>query len=68
MSGRKITIRSGPRSGEVIDVEDKSPTAPGGTNDEGQQESVDEAVDRMAGTASNAGRQAQSTDSINKYQ
>lgn len=68
MAGRKITIRSGPRSGEVIDVEDKSPEAPGGTNYEGQQESVDEAVDRMAGTASNAGRQAQSTDSINKYQ
>lgn len=68
MPGRKITIGSGPRKGSVIDVEDKTPTAPGGMNDEGKQESVDEAVERMAGTSSNTGRSGQSTDSINKYQ
>lgn len=70
MAGRVITIGSGPRAGTKIDVDADSPPpqAPGGTNDEGQQETVDEAVDRMAGTPSNAGKQAQSSDSMNKYQ
>lgn len=70
MASRKITIRSGPRSGTVIDADDSSatPVAPGGTNtDSGQTETVDEAVDRMAGTASNAGKQSQSSDSSNGY-
>lgn len=40
---------------------------PGGTNDEGNPESVDDAVDRMSGTASNAGKQSQSSDASNKY-
>jgi len=67
MASRRITIRSGPRSGESFDVEDKAPQAPGGTNDEGIAETVDEAVDRMSGSASNAGKQAQSSDSSNGY-
>jgi len=69
MAGRRITIRSGPRSGESYAVEGKEPTAPGGTNTEtGEVESADQAVDRMAGTPSNAGRSAQSTDAMNRYQ
>lgn len=67
MASRKVTIRSGPRAGTVLEVEDKSPSAPGGTNDEGVVESVDEAVDRMSGSASNAGKQAQSSDASNGY-
>jgi hypothetical protein len=69
MAGRTIKITSGsnPRTIDV-DAEPSHATAPGGTNTEtGQTESVDEAVDRMAGTASNAGRQAQSTDHMNQY-
>lgn len=68
MAGRKITIQSGPRAGTTVDAEDSTPQAPGGTNDDGVTETVDQAVERMAGTPSNAGRQAQSSDSANKYQ
>lgn len=69
--GRTITFGSGPRKGQTINVDDepkRQRQAPGGTDMEtGKTESVDEAVDRMAGTASNAGRQAQSTDHMNQY-
>jgi hypothetical protein len=51
------------------------PQAPGGTNTEtGKQETVDEAVDRMSGgasddsaTSSNAGKTSQSSDHQNGY-
>jgi hypothetical protein len=73
---RHITILSGPRSGQDFPVEDTTPQAPGGTNAEGKQETVNEAVERMAGSgdashssfeSSTAGRIAQSTDHMNQY-
>lgn len=68
MPGRVITIGSGPRKGTKIDVDvDSPPQAPGGTDASGNQVSIDQAVEDMAGTPSNAGRQAQSTDAVNKY-
>jgi hypothetical protein len=66
MPGRTIKIGTGPRSGQSFDV-DKPAAAPGGTNPEGEQETVDQAVERMAGTPTNAGRQSQSTDHMNQY-
>lgn len=75
MAERKITFGTGERKGQTIDV-DSAPlrqrAAPGGTDTEtGKTESVDEAVERMSGSnpeqASNAGRQAQSTDHMNQY-
>lgn len=69
MAGRYITPRTGPRAGQKVPIGNSSPQAPGGTNPEtGETETVDAAVERMAGTPSNAGRQAQSTDATNKYQ
>jgi hypothetical protein len=69
--GRTITFQAGERKGQTINVDDepkRQPQAPGGTNTEtGETESVDEAVDRMSGQATNAGRQAQSTDHMNQY-
>lgn len=74
MAGEKITFRTGERKGQTIDVdsETRHKQAPGGTNTEtGKTESIDEAVERMSGSnpeqASNAGRQAQSTDHMNQY-
>lgn len=72
---RKITILSGPDNGTSVDVDSPSSKAraPGGTNTQtGKQETVDEAVDHMAGSddayiPSNAGRQAQSSDNQNGY-
>jgi hypothetical protein len=67
MAGRTIKIGTGPRAGQTFDV-DKPPAAPGGTDPEtGKVESVDQAVERMAGTPTNAGAQAQSTDHMNQY-
>jgi hypothetical protein len=73
MPGRQITIGSGPRKGTVIDVDNE-----GGqmrhrvdTDDGPSVETPMETADRMSGdadTASNAGRDAQSTDAMNKYQ
>jgi hypothetical protein len=64
MAGRKVKILSGPRAGTEVDVDDsaasdKEPTNSGRT--------YTEIVDDAAGTASNAGRQAQSSDNANKY-
>lgn len=70
-TGGKIKFYTGERKGQTIDVDSepkRQPQAPGGTDTEtGKVESVDEAVDRMAGVASNAGRQAQSSDHMNQY-
>lgn len=70
MSGRTMKFQTGERKGQTVDV-DSAPShaaAPGGTNTEtGETESVDQAVDRMAGTPTNAGAQAQSTDHMNQY-
>lgn len=65
MAGRKITIQSGPRSGTEVAVDDSAPSDKEPTNN---GETYSDIVDRMAGTASNAGRQAQSSDAANKYQ
>ena len=69
--GRTITFQAGERKGQTINVDDepkRQPQAPGGTNPEtGDVESTDEAVNRMSGTPTNAGRQAQSTDHMNQY-
>jgi hypothetical protein len=72
--GRTITFQAGERKGQTINVDDepkRQPQAPGGEDPStGKTESVDEAVDRMSGNpeeATNAGRQAQSTDHMNQY-
>jgi hypothetical protein len=72
----KVTILSGPRSGTEVDSDEK--TGGGGYGRhlvEGRVETPMQTADRESGgddsdanTASNAGRQAQSTDSMNKYQ
>lgn len=72
MAGRKITFRSGERAGETVDV----PDMPSGgqmkhqTSSDGPLETPMETADRVSGdsdTASNAGKQAQSTDHQNSY-
>lgn len=72
MSGRKITFRSGERTGQTVDV----PDGPSGgqmkhqTTPDGPLETPMETADRMSGdsdTASNAGKQSQSTDHQNSY-
>ena len=56
------------RYGKSTTTDPATPQAPGGTDPEtGKQETVDEAVDRISGTASNAGKQSQSTDHQNSY-
>lgn len=72
MSGtRKVKFYTGERAGQTVEETPSAPpAAPGGTNTEtGKQETVDQAVDRMSGAnvASNAGKQAQSTDHQNSY-
>lgn len=71
MSGtRKVKFYTGERAGQTVEESPSAPAAPGGTNTEtGKQETVDQAVDRMSGAnvASNAGKQAQSTDHQNSY-
>lgn len=64
----KIRVYKGGEAGDWRDKDETPTRAPGGTNTEtGKLETVDEAVDRMAGTASNAGKQSQSSDASNGY-
>jgi hypothetical protein len=64
-----VTIKSGPRAGTQINTEDASTASPGKHLVNGKwQTPMETADDEDANTASNAGMQAQSSDSSNKYQ
>jgi hypothetical protein len=73
MPGRKITILSGPRKGTVVDVDDSAAESSsvnnakvtGGNAAEAGQLNDTELSESTQ--ASNAGRQAQSTDHVNGY-
>lgn len=60
--GRKVTIKSGPRTGTTLEVDETLHPGPISGNVDEEKQLADESV------ASNAGKQAQSSDSVNKYQ
>lgn len=69
-SGRKVTIKSGPRAGTVVDVDAQDNDTEPTNNSTGKRKTYMEIADEMSGdgnTASNAGKQAQSSDNANKY-